>query len=520
MKTTLLSVILLLCVVSLHAQLKLDVAGNARIKGRLDVQSDGTLNLFIGPSSGLNNTDGKNNIFIGPVAGFSNTSGSRNTIIGAGTGLLNMTGSFNTFLGDEAGRSNTAGNNTFIGSKSGYANTEGQMNTFVGHLAGLENEVGNKNTFIGQDAGRNNTGGSNTFVGNQAGLLTTEGYQNTFIGQEAGSTNITGDFNIVIGAKSNDFHPSGDLQTVIGVGIVGPAFSDTRINNTFALGSRSLINSSHSGILGNVSMQRITGYVNWGTASDGRMKKQVREDVQGLDFILQLRPVTYQVDALKMDRFLRGDDDTVLRSLQRVPKEEREKARVARKTYEGYLREKAAIRYTGFIAQEVEEAMSQTDFAFSGLVKPAHDRDHYSLRYAEFVVPLVKATQEQQEIIREQQSQIANLEFTLRNQQRQIDELKDMVNQLLDHRTGESNGQEILPEGEARLHQIVPNPARRNATIDYEIPSYVQSAPAGNPYHQWEAFIHLSYSKKGSGQPAGQSGCLPARHLSLLPDPG
>lgn len=58
MKPILLSVIMLLFATLSQAQLKLDVAGDARVKGRLDIQSDGTLNLFIGPSSGLNNTDG------------------------------------------------------------------------------------------------------------------------------------------------------------------------------------------------------------------------------------------------------------------------------------------------------------------------------------------------------------------------------------------------------------------------------------------------------------------------------
>ena len=45
----------------------------------------------------------------------------------------------------------------------------------------------------------------------------------------------------------------------------------------------------------------------------------------------------------------------------------------------------------------------------------SNGEDYYGLRYAEFVVPLVKAVQEQQKIIEEQQKQIDELKFKLEN---------------------------------------------------------------------------------------------------------
>ena len=54
------------------------------------------------------------------------------------------------------------------------------------------------------------------------------------------------------------------------------------------------------------------------------------------------------------------------------------------------------------------------DFNFSGVVPPQNDKDHYSLRYAEFVVPLVKAVQEQQEMIKQLQEEVARLKGQLR----------------------------------------------------------------------------------------------------------
>ena len=55
---------------------------------------------------------------------------------------------------------------------------------------------------------------------------------------------------------------------------------------------------------------------------------------------------------------------------------------------------KESTLQTGFIAQEVEEASERLGFDFSGVDAPKNDSDHYSIRYAEFTVPLVKAVQE------------------------------------------------------------------------------------------------------------------------------
>ena len=66
---------------------------------------------------------------------------------------------------------------------------------------------------------------------------------------------------------------------------------------------------------------------------------------------------------------------------------------------------------------EVEAAAKKLGFDFSGVDAPKNENDMYGLRYAEFVVPLVKAVQEQQTIIQ--------------NQQKQIDELKKLVEKLL-----------------------------------------------------------------------------------------
>lgn len=104
-------------------------------------------------------------------------------------------------------------------------------------------------------------------------------------------------------------------------------------------------------------------------------------------FFSIVRPVTYRLDAEGIDAFLRKG------YTPRQPDEENERLH-----REG-LKKKSSITYTGFLAQEVETAAKKTGFDFSGVDKPQNERDLYGLRYAEFVVPLVKAVQEQQVII-------------------------------------------------------------------------------------------------------------------------
>jgi len=78
---------------------------------------------------------------------------------------------------------------------------------------------------------------------------------------------------------------------------------------------------------------------------------------------------------------------------------------------------KSAELQSGFIAQEVEAAAAQLGFTFSGVDAPEQAGDTYGLRYAQFVVPLVEAMQEQQALL-----------MTL---QQQVEAQQQMIDQLL-----------------------------------------------------------------------------------------
>jgi hypothetical protein len=71
------------------------------------------------------------------------------------------------------------------------------------------------------------------------------------------------------------------------------------------------------------------------------------------------------------------------------------------------------IKFSGFLAQEVESAAQASHYDFSGLAKPKSETELYTLSYEAFVVPLVKAVQEQQTIIDTQNARINTLEARL-----------------------------------------------------------------------------------------------------------
>lgn len=84
---------------------------------------------------------------------------------------------------------------------------------------------------------------------------------------------------------------------------------------------------------------------------------------------------------------------------------------------------KSAITQSGLLAQEVEKAAKEIGYNFSGVDAPKNSDDYYGLRYAEFVVPLIKAVQEQQVIIEEQ-----NQKYEVQNDK--YNELKNEIELL------------------------------------------------------------------------------------------
>ncbi|HEX6180634.1 MAG TPA: tail fiber domain-containing protein, partial [Chitinophagaceae bacterium] len=205
------------------------------------------------------------------------------------------------------------------------------------------------------------------------------GYVNTAIGTRALYSNTSGFGNTGVGY--NAYPISGTLNNYTGIG--------------YNVGTSS--SASNSVELGNSSVSWIGGQVGWSTYSDERIKENIQDDVQGLSFITKLRPVTYNLNIHKQKDMTKSS-----------AKEKDEK------DWDGkYDIEKKKI--SGFLAQEVEKAAKDANYNFHGITKPQNADGLYSLSYGDFVVPLVKAVQEQQAMIEKLQKKIEELEKKVAN---------------------------------------------------------------------------------------------------------
>lgn len=352
----------------------------------------GYSNTATGFHSLRNNIGGYSNSAFGAAALRDNTSGYRNTAAGVDAMAFNTTGYNNAALGYQALTANTTGReNTAIGYLALSANTSGTTNTAVGNSACGLNTIGTLNTAVGYLAiQENSTATGNTAVGAQALQKTTAGY-NTAVGGIALGNNITGERNTAVGLSSLSTLTSGSYNT--GIGHLADVDNGSRTNCIALAGNGNLSLGADNRVrIGNSSMTSIGGQVAWTSLSDERIKTNVTNDVKGLAFILKLKPVTYNY-SVSLSEQLQGKKDTA--------------------NWKGkYDIEK--IRFSGFLAQQVEAAAKEVSYSFSGVDKPEDANGLWGLRYAEFTVPLVKAVQEQQIIIEKLMQEIEYLKSKLK----------------------------------------------------------------------------------------------------------
>ncbi|MBX2967685.1 MAG: tail fiber domain-containing protein [Cyclobacteriaceae bacterium] len=303
-----------------------------------------------------------------------NNTGTRNLFAGD---QVSATGTDNAFFGWRAGASNTSGNyNVFMGTRAAEAHSSNGLSVIIGwHTGRVGNHQGN--TFVGAQAGEAvTTMNVSTFLGEKAGWNMTTGTSNVIIGQRASENSTTGFSNVLIGTRTAAANATGTRLTIVGV---DANVSAGNLNNATAIGEGAIVNASNKVRIGNATVDVIEGQVNFTAASDKRLKSEIKTLNVGLDFIMQLNPVSY---------YMKNFNDGKLN--------------------------------WGFIAQDVEELVGEKN----AILTVGGDSEHtLGLRYTDFIAPMVKAVQEQQKIIEE-------LKVRLAETQSQIDALKASVADL------------------------------------------------------------------------------------------
>jgi hypothetical protein len=370
----------------------------------------------------------------------------------------------------------TGGLNSASGLEALLHNTDGYYNTATGTFALKSNTIGNANTGLGFYALQSNTtGGFNTASGANALYSNTTGFGNTASGLYAGSNNDNNDYCTFVGYDAN-------------------GYASTNYTNSMALGSFSSITASSQVRIGDASITSIGGYQNWSNISDGRFKRNIQENVPGLKFINLLKPITYHLDVDELSRFLGEDkkkDHSKIAGLEGDKKDNAGKALIA----EG-RKAKAAITTTGFIAQEVEAAAKKINYNFSGVDKPKNEHSLYALRYAEFVVPLVKAVQELSKMNDEKDNEIDALQKQNNDLEKRLEKMEAMVN-------AQSNSlqqSKPTPISNASLEQNTPNPSNGSTIIRYSIPASTLNAQLMISDAGGQILKKIPLSNKGAGQ--------------------
>lgn len=300
----------------------------------------------------------------------------------SGSSLINNAGTRNLFAGANMGGTTGGTDNTFYGYSAGPLNTTGSWNVIIGSLAGRNSPAGAQNTLIGYRAGNSGTGtvfNGNTLVGSNAGFASLDG-PNTFIGVSAGMNNVDGTHSVFVGSNTGAANIDGFRNTLIGT---EANIANDPISNATAIGYQALVDASNKVRIGNTSVTVIQGQVGFTAASDRRLKSNIQPLTEGLDLIMKLKPVSYN---------MKNSSD-------------------ARTNW-------------GFIAQDVESLVGDSN----AVLTIGADKDRtLGLRYSDFVSPLVKAVQEQQDQITDLNNKLTESEKKYKELAAELEQIKKAI---------------------------------------------------------------------------------------------
>ncbi len=318
----------------------------------------GNENVAIGQMSLFANTEGSQNIAIGSYSLYQNTTGGSNIAFG-GYSLENNTIGFNNIaLGYQSLKANTIGANNFAsGERSLTRNTTGINNIAIGFETLPFNTTGSSNIAYGYAAlYSNTTGGGNIAYGYQALSVNTNGVNNIAMGSLAGSYLVDGSDNITIGREAGGALSTGSNNIILGA---EASPSATNVSNEITLGNSNITNIRSA-------IQAIT------SLSDRRDKTDIQTITEGVDFVKQLKPVTY--------------------------------------TWNTRDKSKVGIKAAGFIAQDLLALQKTSPIGVNLDLVSENNPEKLEARYSNLLPVMVKAIQEQQVIIEDQKKRLEVLE--------------------------------------------------------------------------------------------------------------
>jgi hypothetical protein len=266
-----------------------------------------------------------------------------------------------------------------------FRNTTGYQNTATGVMTLYANTEGRYLTATGSAALRSNTTGySNVATGNTALLLNTTGHSNTATGTTALGSNTTGHRNTAIGNRALHGNTTGNYNTAVGE---KADVSSDSLFNTIAIGYFARVDANNKIRMGNTNITHADIQVAWNVTSDRRWKENVKPVPLGLNFINDLKPVSYH---------------------RKNNKEQDEEF--------------------GIIAQELEETLKKYGFSEEqlGLLDKGPD-GYYSVRYNDLIPTLIKAVQEQQQIIDGQQLIVEEQAYTTNRLSERLSEIEVLL---------------------------------------------------------------------------------------------
>jgi len=282
-----------------------------------------------------------------------------------------------------------------LGNNAGYGNTTGTKNVFMGDYAGSLTRTGSYNAIYGADAGKgvyNNSFSNNSFFGYQSGYATTTGGSNTFVGYKSGAGITTAANNVFIGYQAHDAATNYSNSIVIGYNV------DASANNQVILGNSSTTSFYCRGIANPTTSSPANVYVDPTTfqvlrsTSSKRYKTNIVDLDVNTNLIYKLRPVSFNSIA-------------------------------------------DGSKHFGLIAEEVAELIPLlAEWAKEKDVIPGSQSEELipeSVKYPILSVLLLKEVQKHEQIIQEQNQTIVNQVNTINGLQKEVNELKAKMEEVL-----------------------------------------------------------------------------------------